>query len=167
MTTPDEFRGRHIVIFLNILRDGAGMVNRELGFAEELARAGAEVTVLSYFKPELVPAIDGVKVLRVLPLKYYDLLYETALGTAVAWVPIRRLLKRLKPDLILTDLPHETAWAVRFRKAFGYRVVYTYHGVANSAYYSGAEAAALDRARAAAHGVYRSCCTPPPRAQSP
>ncbi|MDF7823986.1 glycosyltransferase family 4 protein [Pontiellaceae bacterium B12227] len=151
MPASDTIRSLRIVIFLNILRDGAGMVNRELGFAEELAKAGADVTVLSYFKPAFIPAIEGVKIRRVLPVKYFDLLYETALGTALAWWPIRRILKELKPDVVLTDLPHETAWAVRFRKAFRYRVVYTYHGVANSKYYSGAEAVELDRAREAVH----------------
>lgn len=151
MPISETIGSMKIVIFLNILRDGAGMVNRELGFAEELAKAGAEVTILSYFKPDFIPSIKGVTVERVLPLKYYGIFYETVIGAMLAWWPIRRILKRLNPDVILTDLPHEAKWAVRFRKAFNYRVVYTYHGVANSAYYSGPEAVALDRARVAVH----------------
>ena len=39
-----------ILFYLNILRDGAGMINREIGFAEELVKRGHKVTILSHFQ---------------------------------------------------------------------------------------------------------------------
>ena len=148
---PFNVRGLRVVFFLNILRDGAGMVNRELGFAEALAKAGATVTVLSYFKPASIPAIEGLTFKRILPVKYYDFLYETGVGFCAAYLRVRRAFAQLKPDLVFVDLPHEASWAVRFRAALHYRVIFTYHGVANSAFYEGAVARALDQTRAAGH----------------
>ena len=42
-----------VLFFLNILRKGAGMINREAAFAEELNKNGYDVSILSYFKPEM------------------------------------------------------------------------------------------------------------------
>ncbi len=64
-----------ILFFLNIMRKGAGMINREMCFANELHRNGHEVSILSYFKPTS-KVDDGISVSCVYPSRYIDRLYN-------------------------------------------------------------------------------------------
>jgi glycosyltransferase involved in cell wall biosynthesis len=140
MTQPFDPSGLRIVFFLNILRDGAGMVNRELGFAKELVKRGSSVHILSYFKPQMNPGDAGIAVCGVLPLPYFRFLYETLVAWPLARVLIFRRLKKLAPDIVCVDLPHEAYWALKFRRRLNYRVLFTYHGVDDPRYYSGKQA---------------------------
>ena len=74
-----------IMFFLNILRKGAGMINREMCFAEQLASEGHKVSILSYFKP-VVKMSDEIKVYNVIPTRYRGRLYLTTLALLPAMI---------------------------------------------------------------------------------
>ncbi len=140
MNQPFDTGNLRIVFFLNVLREGAGMVNRELGFAKELSKRGASVHILSYFKPQMSLRDFGISVHGVLPLPYLNILYETLVAWPLAFLLILLKLKKLAPDIVCVDLPHEAYWALKFRALFKYKVLFTYHGIDNPEFYSGQQA---------------------------
>ena len=42
-----------VMYYLNVLRDGAGMINREIGLAQHLQKSGHDVTILSHFRSQM------------------------------------------------------------------------------------------------------------------
>ncbi len=143
-----------ILFYLNILRDGAGMINREAGFAEELAARGHEVTILSHFRATKSVA-KPVRVETVFKTPYTNWLYDRPFGFPKTIHTFQRVVRRLRPHVVMVDLPQEAKWAIRYRRKYGYRVLFTYHGVANGKYYSGQEAETLDRLRNFGHEMLR------------
>lgn len=129
-----------VVFFLNILREGAGMVNREMGMAKELAKRDFVVHMLSYFKPQLKLGDFGISVHGVFPLPYFSFLYETLIAWPIACLLIFMRLRKIAPDIVCVDLPHEAYWALKFRKWLNYRVLFTYHGVDDPKHYTGQQA---------------------------
>lgn len=143
------------VFFLNILRDGAGMINRELGFAGELHRRGHQVEIISYFKPEGGPVPEGVPVHTLMPSRYRDILYKPAVAFPLLFPRLLMLLRRIRPTRVSVDLAGEAWWALLMRRFFHYELVFTYHGVADSKFYADRLAAVFDRERALSHARMR------------
>jgi len=152
---PSVFAGRSVFFFMNWLRDGAGMINREIGFAEELAERGAKVSVASHFRPSNHLKNPDIPVDTVVPTRYLDLFYQHALTKPWVGLRIKKILAKHRPEIVFVDLPAEAYWALKFRKKFGYKIVFTYHGVADSSFYAGDEAKALDDQRAWCHKLLR------------
>jgi len=143
------------LFFLNIVRDGAGMINRELGYAGELRRRGYAVHILSYFQAQdsLIP--EGVSCSELVPSKYRALFYRRLVVFPYVLVKLFMALRRFRPTHVFVDLPNEAWWALLLKPVFGYEVVFTYHGVADSRFYSGNAARELDRVRAYGHAMLR------------
>ena len=139
-----------ILYFLNILREGAGMINREACFAKQLSQKGCDVSILSYFKASLRVG-PQLKVFNVFPTRFFNFLYESSLAKFFAFFKILFVLIRVKPEIVMVDLPGEAWWAYKFRSLFGYKVLFTYHGVADEKFYSGQAAQDLHRLRAFGH----------------
>ncbi len=149
MSTPEpDIRP---LFFLNIVRDGAGMINRELGFAGELRRRGYAVHILSYFKAQdsLIP--EGVSSSELIPSKYRALFYRRLVAFPYVLVKLFLTLRRFRPTHVFVDLPNEAWWALLLKRVFGYEVIFTYHGVADSRFYTGNAARELDQVRAYGH----------------
>jgi glycosyltransferase involved in cell wall biosynthesis len=142
------------LFFVNVLRDGAGMINREIGIARDMTRRGADVTMLSYFRPSIDPG-EGVRVEKVWRTGYFGLLYDCLLIQPLALFLIAWKFLKLRPQIVLVDLHQEAWWALCLRPVFGYRIVFTYHGVADSRFYHGQAARELDRIRAVSHRLLK------------
>lgn len=147
----DRLTGVKVAYYLNILRDGAGMINRECGFARQLSEAGASVSIISHFRPTKKSPSDQIPVYTVWPTRYRGLFYHKWMFFPLTVLRLLWLFLRIRPDIVLVDLHWEAFWALFLRKVFRYRVVFTYHGVANSKFYPGAEGAKLDEIRAFTH----------------
>ncbi|MCM8533477.1 MAG: glycosyltransferase family 4 protein [Lentisphaeraceae bacterium] len=143
-----------VLFFLNILRKGAGMINREAAFAEELNKAGFKVSILSYFKP-VMKMNDDIRVNCVYPTRYIEKLYSHTLGRALAFLKILLVFAIRQPDVVLVDLPSEARWAIVFRKLFKYKVIFNYHGVADEKFYKGREAEKLIKLRKDGHAMLK------------
>ncbi len=120
-----------ILFFVNILREGAGMINREISYAEEMHRLKHQVSILSYFNPT-AKVSKGITVNRIYPTRYLDQLYNTLLAWPYAFFKIFLHLMMIRPQVVMVDLPGEAKWAYVFRRLFNYKVIFTYHGVANA-----------------------------------
>jgi glycosyltransferase involved in cell wall biosynthesis len=144
----------NILFFLNIMREGAGMINREMSFAQELHKLDYKVSILSYFKPTSKIA-KGIKVHNVYPTAYRNVLYTHFLSRPYAWLKIFLILLMTRPKVVMVDLPGEAQWAYRFRKLFNFKVIFTYHGVANSSFYKGRDAEALTNLRTFGHDMLK------------
>ena len=143
-----------ILFFVNILREGAGMINREISYAEELVQRKHEVRILSYFKA--TATIDPiVKVNCIYPTKYIGMLYDHFLSKPYAFFKILLHLIIFKPDVVMVDLPGEARWALRFRSLFKYKIIFTYHGVANPRFYKGEDAQKLVKLRNFGHEMLK------------
>ena len=125
-----KLKDKKILFFMNILRDGAGMINREIGFVCELKKRGFDVSVLSYFRPQKSLSDPSIPVDRVFRTNYYTSLYESPIFFPLAFILVFFKLLKFKPDVIFVDLAHENRWASIFKPIFGYKIVSTYHGVA-------------------------------------
>ena len=139
-----------VLFFLNILRKGAGMINREVAFAEELNKSGYKVSILSYFKPA-INLNKKISVNCVYPTKYIEKLYSHPLGHFLAFFKILLVLLIKRPAVVLVDLPSEAEWAVAFRRLFNYKIIFSYHGVADHKFYKGEDAEKLLRLRNEGH----------------
>lgn len=152
MNTPEK--PIKVLFFLNILRKGAGMINREAAFAEELNKAGYKVSILSYFKP-IMNINNQININCVYPTKYIEKLYSHPLGHCLAFLKILLVLVLRRPDVVIVDLPSEAEWAVLFRKYFKYNIIFNYHGVANDKFYKGENAAKLIKLREEGHKMLK------------
>ncbi|NRA38947.1 MAG: glycosyltransferase family 4 protein [Planctomycetes bacterium] len=146
-----------ILFFMNILRDGAGMINRELGFIDELSQRNYQVTILSYFRPNSSYSNEKVSIQKVLPFSYYSFLYERLFAYPLIFILLFFKFLRLRPQVVFVDLHQEAFWALVLRRFFRYKVVFTYHGVANSKFYTGHVATDLDRIRKKSHKLLKKC----------
>lgn len=144
-----------IMFFLNILRKGAGMINREAAFAEELNKNGYKVSILSYFKPEMIMS-PGISVNCVYPTRYIEKFYSHPLGHFYAFFKIFLVLLWVRPKVILVDLPGEAEWACLFRKLFKFKVIFSYHGVACHKFYKGDTAQKLLEIKKQGHEMLKS-----------
>ena len=140
----ENLKSQNILFFMNILRDGAGMINREIGFVGELKKRGYNVSILSYFRPQKVLDDPSIPVDRVFRTNYHTRLYENPLFFPLAFILVFLKFLKFKPDIVFVDLAHENRWANIFRPIFSYKVISTYHGVAESRFYSGETARQLD-----------------------
>ncbi len=138
-------KSNHIVFFVNILRKGAGMINRNLGMAKALTAQGGRISFLRYFRPCHQPDPATIPVYTILKTRYLDRLYGTALAFVPASVLIAWKLLRLRPDILCVDLPHEAFWALLFRPLFKYRIVFTYHGMVKPTHYDAHSSDAFER----------------------
>jgi len=135
-----ELNKGKVVFFVNILKHGAGMVNREIGFATELATRGWDITFLSYFKPQISLEQRNIKSTAVIPTPYFGWLYDTLIAWPIALTLILIKLFKIRPHIVCVDLPHEAYWALLLRPLFGYKVLFTYHGVDDPCFYTGEQA---------------------------
>ena len=143
-----------ILFFMNILRDGAGMINREISYAEQLVERNHTVKILSYFKPT-AKVNPRIKVSCIYPTKYIDKLYDSLVSKPYAFINIFIQLFIYKPEIVMVDLPGEARWAVMFRRFFNYKVIFTYHGVADPGFYSGEDASKLKKLRDFGHNMLK------------
>jgi glycosyltransferase involved in cell wall biosynthesis len=142
------------LFFLNILRKGAGMINREAAFAEELNKAGYEISILSYFKPEM-KMDKNISINCVYPTSYIGRLYSHPISHFYAFFKILLVLLIKRPQVVLVDLPSEAEWACLFRKIFKFRIIFSYHGVADHRFYSGADAENLKKLKKYGHKMLK------------
>lgn len=120
------------IFFLNILRPGAGMINREVGIAREFAKRGQDVMILSYFKPSMDTSKELFEVRKIWPVRYFSFLYENPLVYPFVFIYLLIFFWRTRPSKVFVDLHQEAMWAILFRSLFKYEVIFTYHGVAKS-----------------------------------
>ena len=140
-------KNKKVLFFVNILKHGAGMVNREIGFATELSKRGWDITFLSYFKSQISLSARNIKTESVIPTPYFSWLYNTRLAWPLAFILICYKLIKVRPDIVCVDLPHEAAWAIRLRRIFRYKIIFTYHGVDDPIFYEGAQAEYFEQVR--------------------
>lgn len=165
---PISLKNRRLLFFLNWLRPGAGMINRELAFAEQLAERGAEVTLLSHFKPQIRPTNPAIRVRTLIPTGFRHRWYNHALTRRLVDFRTRQVFKTSRPEIVFTDLPVEAERALRIRDrmrlgakdARSFRVAYTYHGTADGSAYDADTATELARQRAFSHRMLRSVDLP-------
>lgn len=124
------------IFFLNILRPGAGMINREVGIARELAKRGQDVMILSYFKPSMDTSNESFEVRKIWPVRYFSFLYENPLVYPFVFMYLLFFFWRTRPSKVFVDLHQEAMWAILFRRFFKYEVIFTYHGVAKCPLFS-------------------------------
>lgn len=146
-----------ILFFMNELREGAGMINREVGFAKELVKRGWNVGILSFFKPSWNIEEPKITVQSCLPLKYYWFLYEHIFFYPLIALIVFIRLYRLKPTVLMVDQHQEAFWALLFRPFFRYQVVFTYHGVAAGKFFSEKEANRFDQIRKKSYQQLKKC----------
>lgn len=146
MTSP--LANRRLLFFVNWLRNGAGMINREVAFARELAAKGAKVHLLSHFEPEM--EVPGLPVEVLVHSSFKGRWYNHWLTRGLIDRRTRSVFERLRPDVIFTDLPVEAERALRLRPP-GAAIVHTYHGTADGKNYDTATARALAEQRAFSH----------------
>lgn len=149
-----NIKNTKVLFFLNILRKGAGMINREAAYAEELNKNGYKVSILSYFKPEM-KLHKNICINAVYPTRYIEQLYSSPLGHFFAFFKILLMLLIKRPKIVLVDLPNEAEWAVLFRKLFKYKIIFNYHGVADHKFYKGETAKKLLQLREEGHKMLK------------
>jgi glycosyltransferase involved in cell wall biosynthesis len=135
-----------LLFFVNHLRSGAGMINRVIGLAKELSHLGHRVSLLGYFAAEpRSPDLAPLRYSCLYRLRYRWWLYEVSVLYPITAAIFFWKLVRERPDIVFVELHHEAMVARWWRWLYRYRIVFTYHGVADSKFYTGAEAAELER----------------------
>ena len=143
-----------VLFFLNMLREGTSIVNREASFAEELVHRGCKVSVLSYFKATLSLSSE-LDVYTIFPVHFVDSLRQSQLMKLVAFFKIFFVLCRVRPEVVMVDLPEEAWWACLLRPVFRYKIIFTYHGIANEGFYDDKETKKLRSIRNFYHRMLR------------
>ncbi len=146
-------KSRRIMFYVNILRDGAGMINREVGYAKQFAANGADVTILSHFKVATKMKFNNIKTKNVWPTRYRRHLYDFPLFYPLTFLRLFYHFLCIRPEIVFVDLHQEAWWALLFRRFFSFKIIFTYHGVADSRFYQGQTAKALDKVRAFTHSL--------------
>ena len=142
---------KSILFFMNVLRKGAGMINRETAMANELAQRGHNISILSYFKPEEVSLNSNIKLCHIINARYRDILCNNIFFKIIFALKVFLTFYKIKPEYVMVDLPEEAQWANLFKPFFGYKVIFTYHGVADEKFYDGATAVKLQKIRKKCH----------------
>ena len=148
-------KGRRVVFYVNILRDGAGMINREIGFSRQLYLKGYDVSIISHFKPTRLSPDVGIKMKTVWNTRYLNILYNNILLFPITFIKLFIILVQLRPEILFVDLYQEAWWGLVFKAIFRYKVIFTYHGVADSKFYSGKKREELIRERQASHKILK------------
>jgi D-inositol-3-phosphate glycosyltransferase len=137
------------------LEEGKGIPNRAVALAGGLAALGHDVTLFAFRRDrDAIPG--GVRVLPFrslgsLPLPFRAANTSNPLLRAAANRFIQRALDGVRPDVVCVDYTPLDHFALYGRGRRAYRVVYTYHGVANPAHYEGAAREARIRNRGLIH----------------
>ena len=137
------------------LEEGKGIPNRAVALASGLAALGHDVTLFA-FRTDREGIPPGLRVLPFqsignLPLPFRAADSSSPLLWRAANLFIQRALDRVAPEIVCVDYTPLDAFALHGRGRRRYRVVYTYHGVANPDHYEGAAREARIRNRAAIH----------------
>lgn len=141
------------MFYVNILRDGAGMINREVGYAKQFAANGANVTILSHFKVATKIKFNNIKTKTVWPTRYRRHLYDFPLFYPMTFLRLLYHFLCIRPEIVFVDLHQEAWWVLLFRRFFHFKIIFTYHGVADSRFYKGKTAKALDNIRDFTHSL--------------
>lgn len=141
-----------ILFFVNHLRDGAGMIHRVMGLSKELARLGHETSILQYFEGDSQWSKEsGIPCDTLVRTRYRWWLYENPI--VYPFVLFFLFFKFLshRPEWVFCELHHEAFLSCLLRPIFGFKVVYTYHGVADEKFYEGSDRKSLGRIRRKSH----------------
>lgn len=141
------------------LEEGKGIPNRAVALSGELASLGHDVTLLTFRidRPEF-PKNVRVRRLRSLgsaPLPFRLVNASTTVARKIANRFIQRAIDNVSPDVVCVDYTPLDWYPLYGRGGRPYKVLYTYHGVANPAHYHGAAREARVRVRAAIHSHIR------------
>lgn len=150
------FKNRRILFYMNWLRSGAGMINRELAFAREIVERGGEVTILSHFRPELETGDSRIEVRTLIDTSYRHRWYNYP---ATNWLVNRKVqstIKDIAPELVFTDLPMEAERALKLKRKLNYKTIHTYHATADGQAYDAHTRRILDRQRDHSHAMLRA-----------
>lgn len=132
-----------INFFVNTLSEGRGIPNRVVSLASEMSRSGDGVSILTFNRsnrslPETL-TIKEPMFGRTRRLPYKTVEIHNALLNKIAERSLERAFKELKPDVVFVDYAPLDRFAVKLRKKAGYKLIYTYHGVADPDMYEGKE----------------------------
>ena len=146
---------KRIVFYLNILRDGAGMINREIGYSRQLDKLDYKVSIISHFKPTRSNSDLNITIKTVWNTRYLNILYSNIFIYPLTLIKLFFLLLSMRPEVLFVDLFQEAWWALVFKPIFNYKIVFTYHGVADSKFYSGKKKFNLEKERYKTHKLLR------------
>lgn len=137
------------------LEEGKGIPNRAVALASGLAALGHDVTLLA-FRTDREGLPPGPRVLPFRSIGKLRLPFRTAdSSNPLLWRTanhlIQKTIDRVNPEIVCVDYPPLDAFALHGRGRRRYKVVYTYHGVANPEHYEGAAREARIRNRATIH----------------
>lgn len=136
------------------------MINREVAIANLLSQNNSfHIDILSYFRPssKSLKVSPAIKVTTVLPTKFRDFFYENPLVYPFVFFLVLYRLLKLKPDYVFVDLHQEAMWALLFRRLLGYKVCFTYHGVADAKFFPEKIAHKLKWIRQKTYKYLRKC----------
>ncbi len=135
------------------LEEGKGIPNRAVALAEGLSAAGHDVTLLAFRtdREQIAPRVRILPIRSVgsLPLPFRLADSRNPLAWRAANHFIQKALDRVDPEIVCVDYTPLDAFALHGRGRRRYKVVYTYHGVANPEHYAGPARGARLRTRAA------------------
>jgi glycosyltransferase involved in cell wall biosynthesis len=144
-----------LVFLETTIEEGKGIPNRAVALASGLSSLGHDVTLLA-FRTDRENLPPGLRVLPLrsignLPLPFRAAQSSNPLLWRAANLFIQRAIDRADPEIVCVDYTPLDAFALYGRGRRRYKVVYTYHGVANPEHYEGAAREARIRNRTAIH----------------
>jgi len=132
-----------INFLINSLSEGKGIPNRVVSLASILPSFANSVSIITMDKAgrRLAQNTDVIEpklfVSQKLPYKFLE--SHIPLLNKIAESSIGKEFKQLKPDVVLVDFTPMDRYANRLKKKYGFKVVYTYHGIADPMMYEGKE----------------------------
>ena len=148
----------NITYCFNTLQEGKGIPNRVVACSEQLASLGENVSILTFNKAgRALPA--GIRVKEPVILKKQRLPFVTVDSVnfflnSIASKTLSGCFRDLNPDVVCVDYTPLDRFANQLKKKLGFKVLYTYHGVADPLMYEGAE---REKRRQAREAIVSQC----------
>ncbi|MEW6534448.1 MAG: glycosyltransferase family 4 protein [Candidatus Auribacterota bacterium] len=148
-----------ITFLINTLSEGKGIPNRVASMAVALDKKGDTVSIVTFDRanrslPDSIRVLEP-KLFGKMRLPYRFLEMKSGLFNALARTSIMACLKRLAPEVVVVDFVPVDRYAMGCRKKLGYKVVYTYHGIADPEMYTGEDRRKRIETRDAMHAQVR------------
>jgi len=132
-----------INFLINSLSEGKGIPNRVMSLATLLASSSHEISIVTMDKagraipPNVTVREPKLFFAQKLPYKFVE--SKSTLLNKIASLSIGREFRSVSPDVVLVDFTPMDIYANSLKRKFGYKVVYTYHGIADPMMYEGQE----------------------------
>ncbi len=130
-----------INFLINTLSEGKGIPNRVVGVASELSRREHDVSILTLDRSNRsLPSKIVVKQPYLignqqLPFRFIE--SDNILFNSIVKNKLGSQIKQLTPDVMFVDFSPLDKFANALKEKFGYKMIYTYHGIADPYLYEG------------------------------